>query len=48
MPGPKRPTAKPMVVEADRDGSMDLQRQVLVYSGNVVIAQGTMVLAIRN
>ncbi len=35
---------KPMVVEADRDGVVDLQRQVLVYSGNVVISQGTMVL----
>jgi len=34
----------PMVVEADRDGVVDLQRQVLVYSGNVVIAQGSMVL----
>lgn len=36
--------SKPMVVEADRDGVLDLQRQVLVYTGNVVIAQGTMVL----
>jgi lipopolysaccharide export system protein LptA len=35
---------QPMVVEADRDGVLDLQRQVLVYSGNVVISQGTMVL----
>lgn len=35
---------QPMVVEADRDGVVDLQRQVLVYSGNVVISQGTMVL----
>ncbi len=33
-----------MVVEADRDGVLDLQRQVLVYSGNVVISQGTMIL----
>ena len=40
----KADRSKPMVVEADRDGSMDLQRQVLVYSGNVVISQGTMVL----
>jgi lipopolysaccharide export system protein LptA len=36
--------AKPMVVEADRDGVLDLQRQVLVYTGNVVISQGTMLL----
>lgn len=35
---------KPMVIEADRDGVVDLQRQVLTYSGNVVISQGTMVL----
>jgi len=33
-----------MVVEADRDGVLDLQRQVLVYTGNVVISQGSMVL----
>lgn len=33
-----------MVVEADKDGVMDLQRQVLVYSGNVVISQGSMIL----
>jgi lipopolysaccharide export system protein LptA len=36
--------SQPMVVEADRDGVVDLQRQVLVYSGNVVISQGSMVL----
>jgi lipopolysaccharide export system protein LptA len=36
--------SKPMVVEADRDGVLDLQRQVLVYTGNVVISQGSMVL----
>jgi lipopolysaccharide export system protein LptA len=35
---------KPMVVEADRSGTVDLQNQALVYSGNVVIAQGTMLL----
>jgi lipopolysaccharide export system protein LptA len=40
----KADRSKPMVVEADRDGSMDLQRQVLLYSGNVVISQGSMVL----
>jgi lipopolysaccharide export system protein LptA len=32
------------VIEADRDGVLDLQRQVLVYSGNVVITQGSMIL----
>ncbi len=35
---------KPMVLEADRSGSMDLQRQVFVYDGNAVITQGTMVM----
>ena len=35
---------KPMVLEADRSGSVDLQRQVFVYSGNAVITQGTMVM----
>ncbi len=35
---------KPMIVEADREGVLDLQRQVLVYTGNVVVQQGTMVL----
>jgi lipopolysaccharide export system protein LptA len=36
--------SKPMIIEADRSGAIDLQRQVLVYAGKVVIAQGTMVL----
>jgi lipopolysaccharide export system protein LptA len=40
----KADRSKPMVVEADRDGVLDLQRQVLVYTGNVVISQGSMVL----
>ena len=40
----KADRSKSMVVEADRDGVLDLQRQVLVYSGNVVISQGTMIL----
>ena len=40
----KADRSKPMVVEADRSGSVDLQRQLLVYSGNVVIAQGTLLL----
>jgi lipopolysaccharide export system protein LptA len=35
---------KPLVVEADRPGMVDLQRQVVVFNGNVVISQGTMVL----
>ena len=40
----KSDRSKPMVIEADRDGVLDLQRQVLVYTGNVVISQGTMIL----
>lgn len=35
---------KPMVLEADRGGSVDLQRQVFVYEGNAVVTQGTMVM----
>jgi lipopolysaccharide export system protein LptA len=35
---------KPMVLEADRSGSIDLQRQIFVYIGNAVITQGTMVM----
>jgi lipopolysaccharide export system protein LptA len=35
---------QPLVVEADRPGTVDLQRQVVVFNGNVVISQGTMVL----
>lgn len=33
-----------MVVEADRPGSVDLQRQLVEFNGNVVITQGTMVI----
>lgn len=40
----KADRAKPMVIEADRSGVLDMQRQVLVYSGNVAVTQGTMVL----
>jgi hypothetical protein len=35
---------KPMTVEADEPGSVDLQRQVVIFNGNVVISQGTMLL----
>jgi lipopolysaccharide export system protein LptA len=33
---------QPIVVEADKPGTIDLQRQVVVFNGNVVIKQGTM------
>jgi lipopolysaccharide export system protein LptA len=35
---------KPIVVEADREGVIDLQRRVVTYAGNAVVTQGTMVL----
>jgi lipopolysaccharide export system protein LptA len=40
----KADRSKPLVVEADRPGTLDLQRQVLVFNGNAVITQGSMVL----
>lgn len=40
----KADRSKPMSVEADKPGSLDLLKQVLVFNGNVVIAQGTMVI----
>jgi lipopolysaccharide export system protein LptA len=40
----KADRSKPMVIEADKPGSVDLQRQVVVFAGNVVITQGTMVI----
>jgi len=35
---------KPVSIEADDDGSLDLLRQVVVFKGNVVITQGSMVI----
>ncbi len=40
----KADRSKPMSIEADQPGSIDLQRQVVIFNGNVVISQGTMVL----
>ena len=40
----KADRSKPIVVEADRDGVLDLQRRVVTYAGNAVVTQGTMVL----
>ncbi len=34
--------SKPMVVDADKPGTLDLNRQVVVFSGNVAIVQGTL------
>jgi lipopolysaccharide export system protein LptA len=35
---------KPMVIEADKPGTVDLLRQQVVFNGNVVISQGTMLI----
>lgn len=35
---------QPMVVEADQPGTVDLQRQMVVFNGNVVVSQGSMLL----
>jgi len=40
----KADRGKQMVIEAERSGVLDMQRQVLVYAGNVVVSQGTLVL----
>ena len=38
----KADRSKPMTVEADQPGSVDLQRQLVIFNDNVVISQGTM------
>jgi lipopolysaccharide export system protein LptA len=38
----KADRAKPLTIEADQPGTLDLIKQVIVFSGNVVVAQGTM------
>ncbi len=35
---------KPFIIEADRHGTLDVQRQVTVLTGNAVVSQGTMLL----
>ena len=39
-----RPRQAAWSIEADQPGTVDLQRQVVVFNGNVVISQGTMVM----
>jgi lipopolysaccharide export system protein LptA len=34
----------PMVVEADKPGIMDMQKQIVIFNGNVVVTQGSMTL----
>ena len=36
--------SKPLNVAADRQGTLDLLRQVIVFSGNVIITKGTIVI----
>lgn len=40
----KADRTKPMVIEAERDGVLDEQRQTTVFTGNAVVSQGTMLL----
>lgn len=40
--GEKADRRQPLVVEADRPGTIDLQQQVVVFNGNVVVTQGTL------
>ncbi len=40
----KADRTRQMVVEADRPGTLDFQRQVLVFNGNVTITQGTLLI----
>lgn len=38
----KADRGKPLTIEADQPGTLDLINQVIVFNGNVVVAQGTM------
>ena len=38
----KADRTRPMVIEAEKPGTVDLQRQIVVFNGNVVITQGTL------
>jgi len=38
----KADRGKPLTIEADQPGTVDLLKQVVVFNGNVVVAQGTM------
>ncbi len=40
----KADRSKPIVVEADKPGTLDLQKQVVIFNGNVQIVQGTMII----
>ena len=38
----KADRSKPLTIEADQPGTLDLVKQVVVFNGNVVVSQGTM------
>jgi lipopolysaccharide export system protein LptA len=38
----KADRSKPLTIEADQPGTLDLVKQVVVFNGNVIVAQGTM------
>jgi lipopolysaccharide export system protein LptA len=38
----KADRGKPLTIEADQPGTLDLVKQVVVFNGNVVVSQGTM------
>jgi lipopolysaccharide export system protein LptA len=38
----KADRGKPLTIEADQPGTVDMLKQVVVFNGNVVVAQGTM------
>ena len=38
----KADRSKPLTIEADQPGTLDLAKQVVVFNGNVVVSQGTM------
>jgi lipopolysaccharide export system protein LptA len=38
----KADRSQPLVIEANKPGTVDMQKQVVVFNGNVVVTQGTM------
>jgi lipopolysaccharide export system protein LptA len=38
----KADRTKPLTIEADQPGTLDMAKQVVVFNGNVVVSQGTM------
>lgn len=38
----KADRSKPLTIEADQPGTLDMVKQVVVFNGNVVVTQGTM------